>query len=693
MSKSPLPCRDANCKHEECYWMRQIKQLEQRIGDEVLRGSKTESKYEVLKANYAHLEASMRAREKEKSEMNERILSLEASLKEKSEALEAEKATTAEIRDKLRLVSFNKQHQLVLAQQALRFVNKVQLDKSDTRSDIIHDYTNRLGTDINLPTLPSEKQASGMARNTKRSRSEEPGDDSARKQAARPRIPPQREKCGLEKPFCAQCIKSRRACTGYSRYPIFIQHKIPADDQAKSVVCHRRPPQQQTVLSILEPVKSALRQVGQVDPSPAIRQQLLEEYLSFHLPKAHLGPMHRRLWLCQLPTMLYLNSALEVSAMALCVAKLSEVYDGDPTLQYESLRLYQRGLHQLQKALWDPELMYHEQTLAACIALATYELSQCPSNSKHGYISHTSGCERLMQLRGPEAHTEGLAHQIFVQFRVQSILYALDTKQPTFLSEPVWQEVPWQSHPKTLFDQVYDFVTIAPELQRQGELLAYMDSDSRLRLATEMITKCWKMDRDLASFHDELVRSQAGPLYWPELARGQICDEDGEDGRLFPVAFHFPHLSVAHTLLVFWACQTMLWQGMYQLYRVMATLRGSFATSSRSKELLFEPDASTRFSDLPALEHRIDFAAPARNIFQSVEYCLLDEMKDHGPKSIAASLRIANETLKHHLAYRRDVLWAEEAMVKVQGRSLRLLVYYTETATSVQLNGRERLDK
>ncbi|EXJ80167.1 hypothetical protein A1O1_08309 [Capronia coronata CBS 617.96] len=510
-------------------------------------------------------------------------------------------------------------------------------------------------------------------------------------------------RCGLEQPSCAQCIKSKRVCAGYRRYPIFIQHTVTDGTKAESAVRHEtanlssrtgataqqqqaetsKPIETPTVnTDSLLPLLSLSFLVGHINPHPALRQQLLEEYLSLYCPKAHLGPMQRRLWLFQLPIMPHMNLALEVSMMALCVAKLSDVYH-DPTLRYESLRLYHRGIHQLQKALWDPKLMYHEQTLAACIALATYEMSQCPNESKQGYVSHTSGCEKLIQLRGPDAHTDGLAHQVFVQFRIQGILYALDTQQSTFLSDSVWQKVPWRKNPKTVFDQVYDFVIIAPELHRQGAMLKYMDPGDQLRLATEMIAKCWKMDGDLASFYDRLVKSHTGPLYWPQLACGYILDEDKDDELIFPVAFHFANLSVASTVLVFWACQAMLWQGMIQLYRLMDELRDTLRNSSnndaygKNAELMSEPQADTKCFDLPALEHRADFAAPARNIFQSVEYCLMDEMKDHGPKTIAASLRIAMEILRPHAPYRREMLWAEEAMAKIQARSLRLLVYYT----------------
>lgn len=159
---------------------------------------------------------------------------------------------------------------------------------------------------------------------------------------------------------------------------------------------------------------------GVVDFNPALRGQLLEVYLDHHLSKIRLGPMQQRIWLLNLPSLPQMTAALEVSIMALCFAKLGELH-GDQNMTHESLKLYRRGLHQLQLALWDPDLMFHDQTLAACCALSMYEMSQCPNASKDGYLSHVTGCGKLIQLRGPEAHTEGLAHSLFVHFRIQGV--------------------------------------------------------------------------------------------------------------------------------------------------------------------------------------------------------------------------------------------------------------------------------
>ena len=133
-----------------------------------------------------------------------------------------------------------------------------------------------------------------------------------------------------------------------------------------------------------------------------------------------LGTSEHRSWLCLVPELPDMTKALETSILGLSMAKLGRDFNDESLLQ-ESLVFYTKGLQQLQKALWDPELMYRDETLGACVALSLYEVVECPSESRHAYVSHQQGCSRLVQLRGPEAHASGLGHQIFLNFRVQAV--------------------------------------------------------------------------------------------------------------------------------------------------------------------------------------------------------------------------------------------------------------------------------
>jgi hypothetical protein len=62
-----------------------------------------------------------------------------------------------------------------------------------------------------------------------------------------------------------------------------------------------------------------------------------------------------------------------------------------------------------------------DETLAACFALSLYEVTECSSESGVGYLTHHDGCATLIQLRGADAHSSGLAHDIFTGFRIQGV--------------------------------------------------------------------------------------------------------------------------------------------------------------------------------------------------------------------------------------------------------------------------------
>jgi hypothetical protein len=242
-------------------------------------------------------------------------------------------------------------------------------------------------------------------------------------------------------------------------------------------------------------------------------------------------------------------------------------------------------------------------------------------------------------------------------------------------------EIPWRVTPKTPYDEMYDFLLRAPVLQNQGIMLRYLDRPSQLQLATEMIRNCWDLDTELESVYNRLGKNLGGPVFWPELARDKDLHGDSDDGLLFPVAFHFSDLSVASTVLMYWSVQCILWNGLWQLYRLMEELRVHFAAGCYAEDDGLSPkpgiDVRDHLFKLRPLDHRSNFATPCRNIFQSVEYTLQADMLEQGPKCIAGPLQIAFETLRPYCGFEKETAWAERARERIQGRCMRLLMYYT----------------
>jgi hypothetical protein len=80
---------------------------------------------------------------------------------------------------------------------------------------------------------------------------------------------------------------------------------------------------------------------------------------------------------------------------------------------------------------------------------------------------------------------------------------------------------------------------------------------------------------------------------------------------------------------------------------------------------------------LPSLEHRVDWArSAARNLFQSVKYCMQDEMLVVGPQLVARLVAIVLDCLiKEPGDWSREILWANSMGELVDVRGQRVIKY------------------
>lgn len=219
-------------------------------------------------------------------------------------------------------------------------------------------------------------------------------------------------------------------------------------------------------------------------------------------------------------------------------------------------------------------------------------------------------------------------------------------------------------------------------------------------------------------FYEQFEKSSLGPLYWPEFAKplthrkkGQndngydYADDDDDDDAwnnisLFPISLHFPNLGTARTIILYWATLTMLWSGLYQLYGLIYALKETILDPNSNSEHEREDhntntpppptpsatkfDSNTNDTDaenltfqithLPPLDdHRRDFASMARNVCQSVEYCMQEEMLGLGPIILPAPLGIVIDTMKGYESFAKEVRWARRVMRRISEGGLRIL--------------------
>ena len=496
--------------------------------------------------------------------------------------------------------------------------------------------------------------------------------------------------CGLERPECAQCIKSKRICGGYQRDRIFINHTGTAGEdrdpslafnvvKTSVVAVQKTAPYDGVGQMNLPKHKSSLKPNGtfhgsilqDICPLALFRQQLIGAFLSYHMLEQQRGVTVKETWFTLLSQLPIPTIALQRSILAMCAARIGRIHNDEALIQ-KSLRLYTEGLRELQKALYDPNLMYSNQTLGACMALASYELLECPGGTKYAYASHRSGCARLIQLRGPNAHVSGLGHQMFIAFRLQTIMSGLEYHQPTYLAEEPWLKIPWKYNPKSRFDELLDIVSEAPAIFRRADDFQMLDPVKRPSAACAVIRDCWRVDETLHTFYREFSAAATGPLYWEEPSKKSFV-HDIDDVFLFPKAYHFPDIDTGKTLVFYWATLTMLWTGMFRLYHLVAALEQAGVSTPE-------------IAELPPLKQKANFIAPARNVLQSVEYMLEDRLLGLGPLSIVAPVSIVVETIRDFPQYAHEVTWGDEVLVEVKERGLQILgctgrSWYSEVET------------
>lgn len=439
---------------------------------------------------------------------------------------------------------------------------------------------------------------------------------------------------------------------------------------------------------------------------PAYRQRLFDTYVRATVPDESVMGAGFTPWYQQLVSLPSHTTALTTALLALSLSKVAQVHN-DQDLRMQSLEYYTTGLWDLQKALWSPEEMYHDQTLAACMLLAAYELYECPGGTKKGYIHHQDGAARLVQLRGPEAHADGFGHSVFKLFRSGAILQAMSRHEHTFLSEEEWLTIPYTVHPKDPVDRIWDITAQVPGIFSQTDEMQRSLPAQSLCIAAHVLDYCWGVDAELDKWYADLTASVPGPLFWPELAgtststasstttpneEASGADKADHEPNLFPVAYQFINLRIAMVLLSYWSLRTILYNGMMLLYRVLETIPvdrkaiaalGPEAPAALVRGISLQcPDDTcvcgedpntpciARFdmSALRPLEHRADVRGTVREICQAVEYCAQPQMLDVGWTALVAPLTIAVETVREYEWCAGEREWGRGVLRGFHGR-------------------------
>ncbi|KAH8198849.1 hypothetical protein TruAng_006957 [Truncatella angustata] len=294
-----------------------------------------------------------------------------------------------------------------------------------------------------------------------------------------------------------------------------------------------------------------------------------------------------------------------------------------------------------------------------------YEISECPGGTPDAYSAHYNGTMKLIELRGPEAHKTGLAHSVFQSLRVHNMFNSFVERSQTVLSNPEWCNVPFAGE-KEYFDQLLDILLDIPGLYPQHNRIFNMRSpQEQLINALEAMYEGLKLESRLDEWYRNFKSTIAGPLYYPELSHGEYTVDNGQLGKLFPVAYQFPAFSVAQNVLFYWTALLSVHSHVGWMYKTLSHLTETLDLIRADLPCTCGvSDCLRHFTMDPFLHLRDKMNWPrtiAYDICQSIEYCLQHSTRGFGPISIMPVLAV----VKGHWInwpgdYVREIAWIDE---------------------------------
>jgi hypothetical protein len=192
----------------------------------------------------------------------------------------------------------------------------------------------------------------------------------------------------------------------------------------------------------------------------------------------------------------------------------------------------------------------------------------------------------------------------------------------------------------------------------------------------DMLQDCITLDDKMRQFLLEFELFEDGPLHWAVPSKtpvvAEVLDSPVYNDEFNSLSFEFPTVRIGTTMMLYWASLVILWSGACRIYETLdnlatltpitdGKLEGHFTTDKHTQT--FQIPLSTRFKPFPTL---------ARNICQSVEFCLRDEM---GIPNMIAPLNMIISPLKSWPGLDKEIAWAQSLLLHVQNRGMKIIRY------------------
>ncbi|EXJ74681.1 uncharacterized protein A1O5_01375 [Cladophialophora psammophila CBS 110553] len=442
--------------------------------------------------------------------------------------------------------------------------------------------------------------------------------------------------CDQKRPVCGQCLTSGNICGGYDRERTFILHPASEKVQHAIFIRHTKPP--------ILPLPGSINR-------GAVESQCKSLFWDLYMPQGEAAcrddfiircgqPMN---WTEVIQSVSKQDTSLADAFSALSISRVGQGHR-DVRLVHESAKLYGKALRELQLALFDPQRMYSDHVLMACMLLGLYEVFEGPAFNSRSWMAHATGAARLIQLRGPKRHQTWLTHHPFLAARIPTIYAAILQRKATYLATEEWRTVPWEFQHRTYFDRMVDLGTLIPGILERFDILRECDSDIASELA-QLLDECRDLQTKMNKWRDGTKKG----------ATPRVVEHDPLDQSSYPFTtdLWFENHLFVHARLVYHTCSLALSEVGNEVLQ---------ALNLRDQKILYSIDRAS-------LKELFDAEGQAANVCRCVSYCLQSEMGAWGANIVnfPANLAFAYYQRTGHTAATE---WLEKAFRGAKLRGL-----------------------
>lgn len=387
-----------------------------------------------------------------------------------------------------------------------------------------------------------------------------------------------------------------------------------------------------------------------------LTQQQLFSYALSHLPTQRQTDISLiQIWIPALQHFTHSSKSLKASPLACCAVWLAR-NDCNPAMVNFSRYLYAQGLQEVRTALRAPRAILEDETLGACLALACFEVFECPGQSRAAYEWHRRASVDLLQMRGAKMHRVGIGHELFLAVRLHGvsiptskstlfkgpsanifpqIFYAFEQKEPNFLCTREWSTVPWQLKPKDDFHRLADILARGPQLLHEAADLPRKPLEQSLPTLLTILSRLLDIDADLETFYNKLETEHIGPLYWEVPSAALSTTPSSPPKSNFNINLTFPSLPLASLLTLYWSIEVMVWSALEGIH--------SGLLHTHTLSLLPTSPQTRRFKSLAPTSH---WLLLVQKIVRSIDYSMNMTAGSATPPGIGVALEIVIDVMR-----------------------------------------------